>query len=225
MSPALPNVPGVVKVQLHWQVGPDGTAQTVLHENYSGSAPSPTAITALAVAIAAAQGGHLVAPLCTNCKALGATVTDLASNTGAQGQGPISVPGTASPPFNAAQVAVLINHQIAVRYRGGKPRSYLPLGVQADLQDDETWKATSMNLFQSSWAAFVAAVTGITQGSTTLTGLCAVSYYQGYQDPVTHPGGRVTQALKLRPGGPVNYPITSSTVNPKPGTIRNRLQR
>jgi hypothetical protein len=223
--PALPPVPGTVKLQLHWTVGPDGNAMTVMHWGYTGSAPSASSISSWTVAINAAAALDL-APLIFSGNAYqGCTVTDIASNTGVQITAPAPTPGTRGGETLPAQCAVLLNKHIATRYRGGKPRSYVPFGQAGDLQGDENWSTTFISAVASGWANFTTALTNKTEGSTVFTSETAISYYQGYASPVTHPGGRVTQGSALRTGGPIIYPIVSTSVNPKPATQRRRLQR
>jgi hypothetical protein len=71
----------------------------------------------------------------------------------------------------------------------------------------------------------ITSMSNFTAGGTVVTGMTAVSYYQGYNPAVTHPGGRVTQTPALRPGGPVKYAVTTATCNGMPASQRRRLGR
>jgi hypothetical protein len=223
--PALPPVPGCVKLNLHWQVGPDGNAQSVLHFSYTGSQPTQSAIAAWQVQINAAAAADFAPVMFTANQFIGSQVTDLASNTGNQGFTAAVVPGTRGGQTLAAQVATLVNKHINTRYRGGKPRTYLPWGQGGDLSNDETWTPAYVTAAANAYTTFIGAISNKTQAGTVFGQEVAVSYYSGFTvvtDPVT---GRARNVPKLRTGGPVVYVITSSTVNPKPATLRARLQR
>jgi hypothetical protein len=96
----------------------------------------------------------------------------------------------------------MIQFNIARRYRGGKPKIFLPAGVAADISNTNTWGSTFLATANTDWAAFAAAVlaAGWT-GAGTLTHV-NVSYYTGFTvvtNPVTH---RARNVPTLR-GAPV----------------------
>jgi hypothetical protein len=151
-------------------------------------------------------------------------VLDLATSTGAEGQVSNTFAGTRAGTENFANVCVNIAGQIARRYRGGKPRSFPPFGVQADLASPKAWTTTLQTAVNTSWANFITAVSALTQGTTVVGHQLNVSYYQGYGTAVTHPSGRVTQPLKLRTT-PVTDQIVTNTMSIRPGSQRRRLTK
>lgn len=156
------------------------------------------------------------------------TATDLTSDSSPQASSSASVPGTASGGLLPAQTCVLLNHQISRRYRGGKPRHYLPWGVEDDLLDPQTWKNASLGNFG---AAFDSMHTALLFPEDTLNprSICNVSYYQGSTgtltsetvDGVTYQRGH-TKSTK-RPDAAQVDTIVSTTVNHKPGSQRRRI--
>lgn len=225
MSPALPNVPGCIKSTISYQPGPGPVAQSILHWDYSGSPPNQAAIDAFGTAMFAAAQGHLVGLFQSATALETITLLDLSSGTGVGGVYGSATAGTRVGTQLPAQVATLVNFRVAQHYRGGKPRMYAPWGNVADLQNDDTWNTSYVNAVTSAWSAFLVAVSGFTSGGMTVNKQCAVSYYKGYNPPVTHPGGRVTQSPALNPAGPSKYDITSFSVNPRISTQRRRLGR
>jgi hypothetical protein len=223
--PALPPVPGCLKAVITWQPGPGVVAQNVHHYGYSGTAPIATDLTALAVHLQTLIVANFI-PLCCNPTTYESVqLTDLASSTGLQATVSAPTPGTEAGLPLPAQVSALVNYHIVNRYRGGKPRSYYPFGNEAALQGDNAWQSSFIGAVTNAATNVIIGMSNFTSGGTVITGMVAVSYYQGYNAPVTHPGGRVTQTPALRPGGPVKYAVTTATCNPKIATQRRRIGR
>src|SRR5215469_2928976 len=124
--PALPNVPSTLKMILTWTVGSDTDVVCRAYYQYSGAAPTSAQLATLA--------GHLESNYATNLAPLAdvdTTLTnteliDLTSPTSGVGNFASSVVGTRSGGILSAQAAAMLNFKIARRYRGGKPRVYLP---------------------------------------------------------------------------------------------------
>jgi hypothetical protein len=87
----------------------------------------------MAAAFSAAQSTRFKALLSVDSGTFTCTVTDLTSDSAGQGQGGEFVAGTRAGDDLSAGTAALVNFHIARRYRGGKPRAYLPLGVAGDI--------------------------------------------------------------------------------------------
>lgn len=132
MAP-LPPTANALKVQLGWSDDNDDGAMTVLHYQYSGGPPSSAQCVSMAAAFSAAQSTRFKALLNTDSGTFTCTVTDLTSSTSGQGSGGEFVAGTRAGDDLSAGTAALVNFQIGRRYRGGKPRAYLPLGVGGDI--------------------------------------------------------------------------------------------
>lgn len=223
--PSLPPVPGCLKAVITWQPGPGVKAQNVHHYSYTGTPPAATDLTAIATHLQTLVVAQFI-PLCCNpCTYESVQMTDLASATGLQATVSAPTPGTEAGSLLPAQVAALVNYHIVNRYRGGKPRSYYPFGNQSALQGDDAWAPSFVSAVTGAALSVITGMSAFTSGGTQVTGQVAVSYYSGYNPPVTHPGGRVTQTPALRPGGPVLYKVTTATCNPIPGTQRRRLGR
>lgn len=222
--PALPPAPLTLLVinQLTYSTDPD--VITRFHFKYTGSAPTNTDMTTVASGAFTAWSNRFTTNMHPNVSLILTRVVDLSSPSGAQGQHTGANPGTATGGPLPANTAVLVNHTIQRRYRGGKPRNFLPLGVDTDLQDSQHWKAGSVSSFQGSFDSYVGQVSGLTWAGGTISGLVNVSYYQGFTpatDPVT---GRTRDIPKLRSGGPVIDAITASKVNTFVGTQRRRIR-
>jgi hypothetical protein len=135
------------------------------------------------------------------------TVLDLNSNTGAEGIGGAAATGTRAGSSIPASNCVVLNHNIARRYRGGHPRTYAPFGANADTATTGTWGGTFLNTCQTNFNAWVAGCLTTSTGGVSLVQYGSVSYFSGGH---------------LR-GTPVWDPILSTTSRSRIGSQRRRL--
>lgn len=218
--PALPSVPNVMKVQLLWSDASDANVRTTLFFRYSGAAPTPTDANNLAADIygfAAAMNTDWGA----DTDLTGVEVTDLSSPTGGQGLHAQSTAGTAAGSPLAGGTCVVIGYTIARRYRGGKPRSYLPFFTSSALASRQAWIGGDLTILDGHLATFFSSVIGSSSGTTTITDHVNVSYYDGFTvvtNPVT---GRARNVPRLRTT-PVVDVITSFGARVTPGSQRRR---
>lgn len=194
--PALKPVPNVLRVRLIHTYGSDADVIAHLYFRYSGSAPSSSALATMAATVGTAWGSDLKGMASGSITLTGVEITDLTSSTSGQGAATASIDGTRSGTGNGAGVAVLVNFKIARRYRGGKPRLYLPYFTNTDLNSVQQWKSASVTALNTALAAFIADVTAAAPGGTTITDQVNVSYYTGNVvaiDPVTGRARNVPQ--------------------------------
>jgi hypothetical protein len=104
---------------------------------------------------------------------------DLASTSGNSGLWNGAIGGTSTGAALTQGTATVLDFKIARRYRGGKPRTYLPSGRAADQNDLNTWTSTYQSAVDSAWTAFIAAVLAIGGTGITLTQHVNVSYHTG----------------------------------------------
>lgn len=206
--PALPAVPNVIKLELLWSQAGIPCAN-VMHCGYSGDAPDGVACGAFAQGFAEA---FWVAGLWegypTTTILVGARVTDLASDTGASGEWSDGSAGTFDGGELPAQAAVLVNYQIARRYRGGHPRTYFPPPNQSLLDGPSQWGSTIITELGARVEAMFTYSLGTEVESTTLTGLVCVSYRDGDSPRVD----------------PLVEPLTGYVVSPIMATQRRRIR-
>lgn len=219
--PPLPVVPNVIKVITHYSVGLDTSALCRQYFSYSGGPPTAADLNALATNIRTTWATN-IAPLYYNGGGLGTVICqDLASATGATGTDTTNASGTRTGSPLPRSTAMLINHVVSRRYRGGKPRSYLPLGAAADIVAGGGWNSTFTNTCSTNYAAWIAAIVGYTHGSTTIAAHVNVSYYSGFTVVTNPTTGRAKNVSKLR-GTPLVDTITSSIANGVPANQRRR---
>lgn len=220
--PALPPVPNCLRVDFNYTVGLDPNSMSRLHFTYTGPAPSGADCIALAGSFRAAWNTNIKPLISVNNELIGVHVTDIASNTGASGSDATAVPGTRAGGNLQAATCALFNHTISRRYRGGKPRTYMPMGVTTDLVGAGNWQSTFQTAANSGWAAFITACKAASSGSTVISQFVNVSYYSGFTNK-TGPTGRSRAVSNVR-GTPLVDVINGSTLNVAPGVQRRRAR-
>lgn len=218
--PALPNVPGVLKLNIHWGVEADTRAQTVHHLSYTGGPPSAAQCATMAASAVSTGATNMQTAVglhsgMTNCE-----VTDLTSSTSGQGTGGSGWAGTRTGGQLAPGTAALANYTISRRYRGGKPRSYLPFGTATDVDVTGLWLAASTTAFHTALANWFAALIGIGAGCT-IQNVVNVSYYHGSNVVISPTTGRAKNVPILR-GTPLVDIISASSFPTRIGSQRRR---
>ena len=195
-TPPLPASP-CLKVNLDYTQSDGYEGGSRFYLGYSGSAPTGANCITLAGDIEAAWLAHL-APLINPAWALTEVdVLDIASNSGFSGQWTGNEAGTRSGTEWPSQVATNVEFNIARRYRGGKPRMFLPPGNQADGLDAGHWSTTFIDEVNTGIAGFFTAVEALTVGSLDALSHVNLSYYAGFTN-VTNSSGRTRAAPKYR---------------------------
>lgn len=220
--PALPNVPGVLKCNIDWAIGGDATAQSILFFQFSGPA---------AAADLSAIGTHIVLTgeaefqaLCDDQTGMqSATMRDLSTSMGAETTSGTPWLGARGSALTPAATSAVVSHSISRHYRGGHPRTYLPVGVSGDLLTSKLWTTSFQGAVDSAWGSFIGNIIGFSSGSTTITGFVNVSYYGPPNRLITGSTGRVRTVSTVR-AAPIVDSITGHVTRQKVGSQRRRNQ-
>lgn len=168
-----------------------------IYLGYAGASPSGANCASIASGIAAAWEAHLPGHVQENYSLTEIDVLDIASVFGLSGQWSGSNAGTDSSSALPDTVASNIEFGIGRRYRGGKPRMFLPPPGSASQQDDAHWTDTFVANLKTDFTAFIAAVEAIDVGAVGALTHVNVSYYSGFTN-VTNTSGRMRAAPKYR---------------------------
>lgn len=184
--PPLPNVPKTLKYVVSWAIDGDTMGQTVHYFNYTGAAPTAANLSSAANGFVS-DGSTDFAALCnTHVGMQNCTITDLTSPTSPQATAGTPWVGTRTGGQLSPGTAVLVAHSISRRYRGGKPRTYLPFGTSTDITTAGLWATALQTATDSAWGAWIASQVGRLNAFTAGAALCNVSYYHGFT-VVTNP--------------------------------------
>lgn len=175
----LPESP-CVRVRLDYNAGSSTQGGNRFYLSYSDAAPSGANCVTLAGDIATAWSANLASVAATDWVLTEIDVLDIATDSGLSGQWTGSEAGTRSGNPVAANTCSNVEYGISRRYRGGKPRSYLPPGVSGDLATQATWSADYLAEIATAIEGFYAAIAALSIGSMGTLAHVNLSYYAGY---------------------------------------------
>lgn len=186
--PTPPSVPNVCRWRILGTLANLAPWGVRFYTQYTGGTPSSDNMLTLAEQIAATWNdtcGALQAAdvITTQCDGV-----DLSSTSGASATADVDDAGGGPNPAVANQIAAIGKFIIARRYRGGKPKMFLPGVATAFQADDSHWTTTFANDYGSALNSFNEGIADLSAGSTNLVGIVNVSFYQGFsssENPVT----------------------------------------
>ena len=219
--PALPDVPGVIRFEVNFTVGTDAAALVRAYWSYTGGVPTPGDMAAFAGQLYSAYSGPGVALYHTDTTLDLVQCVDLSSSTGSTGEAAGPLVGTRAGESLGADVCALMNFSIGRRYRGGKPRMYLPYGVADDLLTRQTWTSGAISDFGGGYADTWLTLDGYSSGAITLGRQVNVSYYGPPNRIITGSTGRVRTVSTAR-AVPIVDVVTSVAANNHLGSQRRR---
>lgn len=174
-----PPVVQAVRVHLNYKETDGALSGNRFHIAYSGSAPTPGNCATLAGDISSAWNSNLASLVNVDWSLYEVDVLDLASETGASGQDDTIHAGTSSGTVLPANSATNVEFDIARRYRGGKPRIYLPPTVAGNMLDPGHWQPSFISGVNTQVAAFFAAIAALSIGSMGTLNHVNISFYNG----------------------------------------------
>ena len=186
--PPLPASP-CIRVRLDY-LNEDGfDAGSRFYLSYAGAAPTPGNCATIAADIADAWNTDLASLINTGWTLVEIDVLDIASHTGASGQWTGSHAGTSAGENMPASAATNVEFGIARRYRGGKPRMFLPAPGNSSLNSAAQWTTAFQTSVNTGMAAFFTAVEAISVGAVGALAHVNLSYYSGFTNH-TNTSGR-----------------------------------
>lgn len=184
----LPDVP-CMRVRLIWTDGDGNELGSRFYLSYSGSAPTAGNCSTLASDISAAWGTNLKGDCQDDISLTEVDVLDIATNSGLSGQWTGSITGTNGSTLTPIQCAINIEYGISRRYRGGKPRCFLPPGGNSELTGANRWSSAFLSQVTTDIEAFFSAVQALSVGSVGTLVHVSLSYYKGFTN-ITNSSGR-----------------------------------
>lgn len=217
--PPLPESP-VVRVRLDFKDLTDNESGCRFYIGYSGSAPTGANCSTLASDISSAFGTNLAGEMSQAFALAEVDVLDIATNSGLSGQWTGNVPGGQTGTPVAAQVATNVEFGIARRYRGGKPRIFLPPSDVNNTEDSAHWTTAYADTMSTNVANFMAAIEALSIGAMGTLTHVNVSYYSGFTNH-TNTSGRSRAVPTYRDSALVE-PITGYACKVTFGSQRRR---
>jgi hypothetical protein len=187
-APPLPASP-CLRVRLDYTNTDTFLAGSRFFLSYSGASPTGGNCATLASDIATAWSANLAALMNGDWSLTEIDVLDIASDSGASGQWTGNNPGTASGDNLPAASAVNVEYGIARRYRGGKPRMFLPGPTSAQLHDVGHYSPGFLTDVATGVSGFFAAINALSIGAVGTLAHVNLSYYKGFTN-ITNSSGR-----------------------------------
>jgi hypothetical protein len=209
-----------VRVKLDYLNTDSSEASSRFYLSYSGSAPTGADCIALATAVALSWHDNLAGAVAPDYSLVEVDVLDIATDTGLSGQWTGSDPGLNTGTALPAQSAMNVEFGIARRYRGGKPRMFLPPGITGNQADAGHWNSTFVGVVTSAVEVFFSSIGSDTIGAMGTLAHVNLSYYKGFTN-VTNSSGRTRAAPKYQYPAAVD-PITGYSAKALIGSQRRR---
>jgi hypothetical protein len=165
--------------------------------SYTGSAPTAANCVTLAGDIASAWNTRLPGLIYSNISLVEVDVLDIATSSGAFGTVTVSHPGTLAGGTLVANAATNVEFDIARRYRGGKPRMFLPPPDDSALASLDKYTTGFIAGANTAVGEFFSDIEALSIGAIGTLQHVNVSYYQGFTN-VTNSSGRTRAAPKYR---------------------------
>jgi hypothetical protein len=220
---ANPTQSPVVRIRLIHGKGTKLNIGSRCYWSYSGGTPTIAQLNALASSISTAWGAQLKALMSVNGGLTAVYVDDVYTTNGFTGSYVATVSGTRAGTDVSVNDCAILSFRIQTKYRGGKPKMFLPYGMVADQSSVTTWSSTFINAVDAAWPNFQGAVNGLTSGPITLGTQQHVSYYQGAtQNPATSKWA--PRNIPAARGTATVTPVLSAAATQIVGSQRRRLQ-
>jgi hypothetical protein len=221
--PALPATPsGVVKIALGHSVEEDALVTSSHCLSYTGGAPTSADLEDIATSVSVTWAEYL-APMMTPDGYLGSvTVYDLANPATVEGVWSGSEEGTRTGALPSIATCALMQGHIDRRYRGSRPKLFLPYGVVADSEDINQWTGDFLTEMPEAWGDYITNLAVDGAGSTVLGDPVGVSYYHGFTVVTSPTTGRARNVPTVR-DVPLVSDIISYTLRARFGSQRRRI--
>lgn len=217
--PPLPSVPNTARVRQEFTLGDGRKGFCVHHYQWTGGPAASADMVDLATNVRSVYTGFWLPHMDPGLSVGFTDAVDLSNPSGAGGSVIGNNAGGGGGNSNDS-LAVVVKWVIARRYKGGKPKSYLP-GAADMLSLEANGVSTATRNGADTWAVHM--LSDPAAGSypnITAPKLVMVSYYSGFHN-VTLPSGRQVSRPTLR-STPQIDPITGHTTNLIYGHQRRR---
>nr|CRY95985.1 hypothetical protein [uncultured prokaryote] len=215
----LPDTP-CVRVALQYTQTDGALGGSRFYLGYAGDTPSATTLDGLATDIAAAWKTAFTAVVASDWGLTGIDVLDITGTSGATGLWTGSNKGSLSSGLCPANCAQNIEYVIARRYRGGKPRMFLPPPDASVYQDPGHWTAAQVSAVQDAADSFFEAVEALTEGDMGQLTHLSLSYYFGFKN-TPNSSGRI-RAVPTYRAAALHDTVVSYNAKSEIGTQKRR---
>jgi hypothetical protein len=223
--PALATIDDTIRVSLEFDLDTGLGGSRFFISYTSTTAPSTTDLTSFAADVRSHFSTDFAALMSSAFSLISVTCQDMNSSSGFVGEDTTAVAGTNTHAANPAEVCTVINFKINEHYRGGRPRIFLPLGTNNDLENAQQWNSTFTTAVDTAWGSWLTTLSAFTSSSFDTDQHVAALLYKGYiLPPITLPSGFVKNRPKPLTGSVTPEPVLTHKTSAYIGSQRRRTR-
>ncbi len=223
MPAALPTPTGVVRFRLMFNLGVSVIYGCKFDQGYSAGPPSTADLVSLAGHIATLFSADIGMYLSADYSLVKVIAIDLANPDTVEGVSVVDNAGTLAGATVGLSQCVALTFLPDMRYRGSRPKAFLPLGVDASQSTGQTWSSAFRTDVEAAWGSFQTDVAGSVAGATVLGGQVGVFYTGPPYRVVTSPTTGRGRNFGTPRTPPLVKDILGVVANPKIASQRRRL--
>ena len=223
MAPPLPTPSGVVRFRMGHVIDNAGPYTSGFDLSYTGSGLTPAQLAACAGVVANAWSTDLAGACGTWVTLTSVVAVDLQNPSTPEGVVAVSHAGTRTGGGLLTSTATCLSFLPNRRYRGSRPKTFLPAGVYSDLLSQQHWSSTWITDIENAWGLFIAAIIANSPSGVTLGAQVYVSYIGRPYTVVSNAGKTRSHSVGTPVDPPGVYSVLSVVANPKVASQRKRL--
>lgn len=223
MAAPLPTPTGVVKAIMKVAIGGQGPFGSGFCLRYTGAAPTTAQLTTFAGTVAAEWNTNLAALTRSADILTVVTAVDLANPGTIQGEWTGTHDGTRAGTASTAGICAALAFSPDHRYRGSRPKAFLPMGIDSDLASVQHWTTDFTGDVETAWAAFLAGILATDTSGIALGEQCSVHYIGPPYTVKSNSGNTRSHSVGTPVDPPAVYTTLAAVCATKVGSQRKRL--
>jgi|SRR5580700_1295436 hypothetical protein len=187
--PIPPVVPNVIRFRITGTLSNDAAWGVRNYVSFSGGSPTVANMLTLCEAIAEGFSTEFMGTFADSVTLTAVDGVDLSATDGAGNTADVDYSGTGGGAPLPNQTAAVLKFDISRRYRGGKPKMFLPVQGGDYLADESHFTSDFCDTLGAAGNSYNSYIKASYADDITLTGLVNVSFYEGFtsvENPVTH---------------------------------------
>jgi hypothetical protein len=218
----LPVAPNCAKFTLWTQIAGGPLCQTSFFMKYTLAMSAADSLT-LCTTLAASWNTRMAPQTIPAYSLVRTSVNDLGSRTGVETFLVVAHPGTAAAVAVQAATCFVMSAKVALKYRGGHSRVYIPGITTANESDSNTWSPAGQGLIFTAWTGMLSDLT--TSPPVGVGGMSEVVVRYQSSNKADFPPNAQPPSFPALLNPPLVLPITSWATNPQFGSQRRRNQQ
>lgn len=223
MPAPIPTPSGVVHIRLGWTIASSIFFGGGFDMGYAGSGLDSAQLADVAGDVATQYATDMVGLFQSQVSLTSVTCGDLQNPSTVDGSVAVSHVGTRSGSYMTTGVCASLAFNPNRKYRGSRPKIFLPAGVSGDLTTDQKWGSAFIADVEAAWLAFTADIVTNSPAGITLQTQRYVNYDGPPYAVVSNSGKTRSHSVPTKVDPPGVYGILGVTMGAKVASQRRRL--